>query len=103
MQRYNRLGYFEGIVGGEFDPHNPLVTPQGVDCDFHGNLFLADPAVSTVHVFSRSLRHLFSVGSEQSLLAAPAIPIDVAVGPDDLLAVSDRGREAILVYRIIYE
>ncbi len=103
LQRFNRLGYFEAIAGGEFDLHNPLVAPQGIDCDDYGNLFVADPPMSAVHVFSSSLQYLFSLGSEAGLLAAPEIPLDVAVGPDDLLAVTDRGRQALLVYRILYE
>jgi len=103
LQRFNRLGFYESMAGGEFDLHNPLVTPQGVDCDQHGNVFVADPANSAVHVFSRSLRFLFSVGSELGLVAAPEMPLDVAVGPQERLAVSDRGRQAVLVYKIVYE
>jgi sugar lactone lactonase YvrE len=103
LQRFNRLGYFESIAGGEFDLQNPMVAPQGVDCDAYGNVFLADPPMGAVHVFSRSLRHMFTLGSEAGLLAAPEIPLDVAVGPDDLLAVTDRGRQAVLVFRIHYE
>ena len=49
------------------------------------------------------MQHLFSLGSEVGLLAGPEIPLDVAVGPQDLLAVADRGRQAILVFRIVYE
>ena len=33
----------------------------------------------------------------------PTMPVDVAVGPDNLLAVTDQGRSAVLVYRIKYE
>lgn len=103
LQRFNRLGYFEAIIGGEFDFDNPLIAPQGVDCDSYGNVFLADPPLGGVHVFSRQMHHLFTLGSEAGLMAAPEIPLDVAVGPDDLLAVTDRGRQAVLVYRILYE
>jgi DNA-binding beta-propeller fold protein YncE len=103
LQTYSRLAYFEGIVGGEFDLNNPMITPQGIDCDVHGNLFVADPAANAVHVFSRQWKHLFSMGSDYGLLAGPELPMDVAVGPDDLMAVSDRGREAVLVYRIVYQ
>jgi len=103
LQWYNRLGYFEGVVGGEFDPRNPLLTPQGIDTDAHGNLFVADPAAGAVHVFDRDMVLLFTAGSELGLLAAPQQPLDLAVGPDDLLAVSDRGRQAVLVYRIVYD
>lgn len=103
LQWYNRLGYFESVVGGEFEPRNPLLTPQGLDVDRAGNLFVADPAAGAVHVFDAALHHLFSAGSELGLLAAPLTPLDLAIGPDGLLAVSDRGRQAILVYRIAYD
>ncbi|MFH1842366.1 MAG: NHL repeat-containing protein [bacterium] len=103
LQRYSRLGYFETVIGGEFDLQNPCLTPQGIACDGFGNVFVADPAARSVHVYSRSLSFLFSIGADLGLLAAPEIPIDVAVGPDDLLAVADRERSAILVYRIVYE
>ena len=103
LQRYNRLGYFLGVVGGEFDPQNPMITPQGLDADVDGNVFVADPAAGAVHVYDPAMGYLFSLGSELGLLASPESPIDVAVGPDDLLAVTDRGRQAVLVYRIVYE
>jgi sugar lactone lactonase YvrE len=103
LQKYSRLGYFEQVIGGEFDLDNPFLTPQGLDCDDHGNIFVADPAGSTVHVLDANLALLFSVGWKDGLLAAPEIPIDVAVGPDDLLAIADRGKQAVLVYRIVYE
>jgi sugar lactone lactonase YvrE len=103
LQHYSRQGYFEQIVGGEFDLNNPLITPQGIDCDTYGNIFVADPAASDVHVYSRGLSYLFSLGSALNLMADPELPIDVAVGPEDLLAVADRGRSAILVFRIVYD
>lgn len=103
LQRYNRLGYYEAVIGGEFDPRNPLLTPQGLDTDRHGNLFVADPAAGAVHIFDGRLQLRLSLGSEMGLLASPLAPMDVAVGPDDLLAVADRERQAILVYRIVYE
>jgi sugar lactone lactonase YvrE len=103
LQHYSRQGYFEQIVGGEFDLDNPLITPQGIDCDTYGNIFVADPAASDVHVYSRALSYLFSLGSAVGLMADPELPVDVAVGPDDLLAVADRGRSAILVFRIVYD
>lgn len=103
LQWYNRLGYHEGVVGGEFEPRNPLLTPQGLDTDADGNLFVADPAAGAVHAYGADLRLVFTAGSELGLLAAPQIPVDVAVGPDDLLAVTDRGRQAVLVYRILYD
>lgn len=103
LQHYSRIGYFETVIGGEFTPRNVLVTPQGLDIDTNGNLFVADPAAGALHVYATDFTLLLSVGSELGLLASPVTPLDVAVGPDDVLAVSDRSRQSILVYRIIYE
>lgn len=102
LQHFTRLGYHEQVIGGEWDPSNRLLTPQGMDVDADGNLFVADPAAGLIHVFSPELEPLFAVGSELGLRAGPVAPIDLAVGPDDLLAVTDRGRSAVLVYRIRY-
>jgi hypothetical protein len=43
------------------------------------------------------------LGSDLSLLATPETPMDAAVGPDDRLAVTDRTRNAVLVFRILYD
>lgn len=102
LQHFNRLGAFLEEVGGEFAIDNPLLTPQGLARDEYGNLFVADPASGKVHVYDAGFEHLFSVGSELGLLASPEGPIDVAVSEDGLLAVSDRSRQAVLLYRILY-
>lgn len=101
--RYGRNGFFEDTVGGDFDIENPFVAPQGIDVDRFGNVFVADPAAGRVHVLDHRLRLLFSIGPELSLQAAPVVPVDVAVSPDGTLAVTDRSRAAILLYRITYE
>ncbi len=103
LQRYNRLGYFEAVYGGGYEVDNPFITPQGLDVDRFGNAFVADPAAAVVHVVGAGGRVLFAVGPGLGLLATPEMPIDVALGPRDLLAVADRSRGAILVYRVLYE
>jgi sugar lactone lactonase YvrE len=103
LSLYGRLGFFEGTVGGDFDVDNKFVLPQGVTTDKFGNLFVADQGNGLVHVLDRRMRHLTSIGEEFGLQGTPSAPVDVAVGPGDVLAVCDRGRSAILVYRIIYE
>ncbi len=103
LSLYGRLGFFERTVGGEFIVDNPFVAPQGLDCDRAGNLFVADMGSGEIHVLDRRQRLLFSAGPEFGLQAMPKVPVDVAVGPDDLLAVTDRARAAVLVYRIIYD
>jgi sugar lactone lactonase YvrE len=102
IHSYNRMGYFEGDSGGFYDINNPMRTPQGIDCDSVGNIFIADPAASAIHVYSRTMNHLFSAGPEMGILAAPMEPVDVAIGPDDLIAVADKGRRAVILFRIIY-
>ncbi len=103
LQRFNRLGYFEAVYGGGYDVENPFVTPQGLDIDRFGNAFVADPAAAVVHVLDSGGRRLFTVGPGLGLLATPEMPIDVALGPRELLAVADRSRGAILVFRVLYE
>lgn len=100
---YGRLGFFEGIVGGDFDPTNMLVAPTGLAVDRHGNLFVADVGSGEVHVLDRRQRLLFSMGREVDPAQSPQGPIDVAVGPGEVLAVTDRTRAAVLIYKIIYE
>ena len=100
---YGRLGFFEGTVGGDFDLDNPFVLPQGVTADKFGNLFVADQGNGRIHVLDRRLRPLASVGDDFGLRGTPTAPVDLAVGPADILAVTDRARAAILIYRIIYE
>jgi DNA-binding beta-propeller fold protein YncE len=103
LSLYGRLGFFEHTVGGEYVVDNPFVAPQGLASDRHGNLFVADMGSGEIHVLDRRQRLLFSSGPELGLQAMPKVPVDVAVGPGDLLAVTDRARAAVLVYRIVYE
>jgi len=100
---YGRLGFFEGVIGGDFDPHNPFATPGGLDSDRFGNVFVADTGNALIHVLGPRLDLVFSAGREFPLRGTPTAPVDVAVGPDDLLAVTDQARSAIIIYRIIYE
>lgn len=100
---YGRNGFFERTVEGMRDPSSPLAAPQGIDRDRYGNLFVADPATSLIHVYDLQLRPVMTIGREFGPEGTPLGPVDVAVGPDGQLAVTDRARSAILVYRVIYE
>lgn len=103
LQRFNRLGYGEALIGGLFDPDNPFVAPQGVAADRWGNVFVADVAAGVVVVVDATDRVAMTIGPDESLEASLLAPISVAVGPDQQLAVADRERRAVLVYRLIYE
>lgn len=103
LSLYGRLGFYEGSVGGDFDPQNYLSAPAGLATDRYGNLFVADTGSGQVHVLDQRQRHLLSLGNDLAPGAAPVGPVDVAVGPGEILAVTDRARSAILLYKIIYE
>lgn len=103
LQRFNRLGYWEATMGGQFDVNNPFVTPQGLDCDRWGNLFVADPAAGVVHVLDARGRLLLDIGPDLDLQGSLLGPVAATVGPDDQLVVTDRLRSAVIVYRIIYD
>ncbi len=100
---YGRRGFFENTIGWRFDPENVFLSPSGVATDRYGNIFVTDQADGQIHVFGRNLRLLFSSGREMITAALPEVPVSLAVGPADQLAVTDRSRQSILVYRIIYE
>jgi DNA-binding beta-propeller fold protein YncE len=100
---YGRHGFYEGAIGGDFDVANPFAAPQGLDTDRFGNVFVADQGNGLIHVLDGNLKLNFSAGQELDLRGVPLAPVDVAVGPDNELAVTDRARSAILVYRIVYQ
>ncbi len=106
LARYGRLGFFEGLVGGDTALENPFLAPMGLDADRYGCVFVADSGQGVVHVIDPGLRYEFAFGRGERLMGTEgelSAPVDVSVGPDDLLAVTDRGRNAVLVFRIIYE
>jgi sugar lactone lactonase YvrE len=103
LQRFNRMGHWEATLGGPFDADNPFVAPQGTASDRWGNVFVADPPAGVVHVLDRHGRYVLAIGPGLDLQAAPLGPVDVALGPRQQLAVTDRLRSAVLVYDIIYE
>ncbi len=103
LQRFNRLGYWEATWGGPFDADNPFVAPQGLARDRWGNIFVADPPLGVVHVLDARGELLLDIGPGLDLQATPLGPVDVAVGPDDQLVISDRLRGAVLVFRILYD
>jgi len=103
LQRFNRMGFWDSTLGGQFDAENPFVAPQGIAADRWGNVFVADPAAGVIHVLDRRGQLVLQVGPGLDLKAAPLGPVDVALGPQQQLAVTDRLRGAVLVYTIIYE
>lgn len=103
LSLYGRMGFFEKNSGGRFDPDNPFLAPMAVDSDRHGNIFVTDLADGQIHVGGRNFRHLFSSGHDLPPAGMPESPVGIALSPDGHLAVTDRGRQAILIYRIIYE
>ena len=100
---YGRQGFFEGLIGGDGWADNPFLAPMGLTADRHGNVFVADLGRGLVHVLGKRLTPDLVIGQEGLDGGELTAPVDVAVGPNDLLAVTDRDRAAVVVYRIIYE
>jgi len=100
---YGRMGFFEKTLGGRFDPDNPFKAPSAIDSDRHGNLFVCDLVGGQIHVAGPNFRHLFSSGHDVVAAGLPEAPVGISVSPNGYLAVTDRGRRAVLIYRIIYE
>ncbi len=103
LQRFNRLGYGTAVIGGLFDVDNPFVAPLGLAADRWGNVYVADVAAGVVHVVDNRNQIVMAIGPDESLEGSLLAPVSVAVGPDGQLAVADRERRAVLVYRLIYE
>jgi sugar lactone lactonase YvrE len=103
LARYGRHGFFEGLIGGDGDPGNPFFAPEGLDADRFGNVFVADAGQGTVLVLGKRLMLDFAFGRDEPGGGRLVAPVDVSVGPGDLLAVTDRERAAVLVYRILYQ
>ncbi len=103
LDLYGRLGFFEDSFGGVYEVDNPFVAPAGLDHDRFGNVFVADPGNGRIHVLDPDLTLRLDAGPQFSLQGTPLTPVDVAVGPGDLLAVTDVARVAVLVYRIVYQ
>jgi hypothetical protein len=103
LARYGRHGFFEGLIGGDGDPANPFLAPRGLDTDRFGNVFVADSGQGAVLVLGKRLALDFAFGQDEASGGYLMAPVDVSVGPGDLLAVTDRERAAVLVYRILYQ
>lgn len=100
---YGRMGFFEKTVGGRYDPNNPFLVPVAVAVDRHGNIFTADLARGQIIAVDRNFRTLILPVEDQDVNTFLQAPVDLAVGPQGQLAVTDRQRQAIFIYRIIYE
>lgn len=103
LQRFSRLGYWESTLGGPFAAENPFVAPQGLDCDRWGNVFAADPAAGVVLVLDQHGDTSLVIGPGEALKGTLLGPVDVALGPRQQLAVSDRLRGAVIVFDVFYE
>ncbi len=103
LQRFTRLGYWEATIGGVFAIDNPFVAPQGLTVDRWGNVFVADPAAGAVQVIDQRGRLMLLIGPGEQLKGTLLGPVDVALGPRQQLAVSDRLRGAVLVFNVFYD
>ncbi len=83
-------------------PHPPMTAPSGMDTDRFGNLYVCDPGMGVVHVWAPDLVLLATVGGDEFAEDHLINPVDCCVGPKDRLYVVDAGRNALLVYQIVF-
>lgn len=79
-----------------------FVAPSGMDVDRWGNLYVTDTERGAVVVMTPDLAPLAVLGEDPFQEDDLTHPVDCAIGPDDRLYVADAGRQALLVYDIIY-
>lgn len=89
-----------GLYRDEFGD-NILIHPSGAAFDRYGNLWVADAGLSAVLCFDAFNRLLFrqeSIGDSEYDFDAVS---DLAILPDDKIAVCDTGNNRILIYKIL--
>jgi sugar lactone lactonase YvrE len=102
VQAFDRTGFLVRASTSVDDLDGIFVAPSGLASDRFGNVFVCDTGRGEVVVLSPDLRPLTFVGTGDMDVGYLARPVDCAIGPDDRLFVVDLGREALLVYEILY-
>jgi DNA-binding beta-propeller fold protein YncE len=98
IQVFDSIGSWVAAWGGPDE--DLLVEPIGVDVDAAGNVWVADAGSAWVQVFTPAGAPLFRFGGPGDGPGRFRSPVDVAVGPDDVVYVVDEGREVVERYRI---
>jgi sugar lactone lactonase YvrE len=99
---FDETGRYLANTPGVDDPHPLLMAPSGLDCDRFGNVYVCDTAGGIVQVLAPDLHPLFRVGEDEFADDNLRRPVDCVVGGDDRLYVVDAGRNALLVYQIVF-
>ncbi|HKI84252.1 MAG TPA: NHL repeat-containing protein [Candidatus Krumholzibacteria bacterium] len=102
VEVFDETGQVLAATPGLEAVHPLMVAPAGLDTDRFGNVYVADAGMGVVHVLAPDLHYLSSVGGDEFAPDHLRTPVDCAVGPDDRLYVIDAGRNALLVYRIVF-
>jgi DNA-binding beta-propeller fold protein YncE len=79
-----------------------FVAPSGMDTDRWGNVYVTDAVRGVVVVLAPDLFPLAVLGEDSFADDHLVSPVDCAVGSDDRLYVVDAGRQALLVYDIVF-
>jgi sugar lactone lactonase YvrE len=95
---FNRSGIIEKSIG-----ENILKKPSGLDFDTRGNIWIADAGLKGIVGLSPSGQLLnMSAGDGQNDDYRFGAPFDLTITFENILIVSDSGRDRILIYKIIY-
>lgn len=99
---FDETGLALAATQGVDDPDPLMMAPSGMDADRFGNVYVCDTAMGVVHVLAPDLHPLAQVGGDEFAEDHLSRPVDCTVGPGDQLFVVDAGRNALLVYQIVF-
>ena len=102
VEVFDGTGQVLAATEGIGSPHPLMTAPSGMDCDRFGNVYVCDPGRGVVQVLAPDLLPLATVGGDEFAEDHMLNPSDCCVGPDDRLYVVDEGRNALLVYQIVF-
>jgi DNA-binding beta-propeller fold protein YncE len=102
VQAFDRTGFLLAATASVDDSDPPFVAPSGMATDRYGNVYVCDTGSSEIIVLTPDLVELARVGGPGLRDGNLERPVDCAIGPDGHLFVVDVGREALVVYEIIY-
>ncbi len=97
VEMFDATGFYDGKIGDRI-----LKKPQGLEADGNGFVWVADAALDGVYCFDYKGNQIFAADRDSSPEGFDFLhPFDIAVLPNDKLAVSDSGNNRVLVFKII--
>lgn len=97
VEIFDGVGLYDGKIGDGF-----FKDPEGLDVDRYGFIWVADKSRNGIYCFDYKGVLIFEADRKTAQGHEFQSPFDIAMLPDDRLAVSDTGNNRILIFKIIY-